>query len=115
MVEQTQRRRSGAMPSSKHPAQLATLADAASTWHATCLLMPTRVVPSRLPCYVFSVTRRSRSDESHLLTESLNVSIDFTDVTLVSEDTHRRPDPDDPEEHDDPDDHFSESVFSKSV
>ena len=30
---------------------------------------------------------------------------DFTDVTLVSEDTYRRPDPDDPEEHDDPDDH----------
>ena len=49
------------------------------------------------------------------LTESLSVLIDFTDVTLVSEDTHRRPDPDDPEEHDDPDDHFSESVFSKSV
>ena len=35
----------------------------------------------------------------------MSVSIDFTDVTLVSEDTYRRPDPDDPEEHDDPDDH----------
>ena len=35
-------------------------------------------------------------------------------MTLVSEDTYRRPDPDDPEEHDDPDDHFSESGFSKS-
>ena len=43
---------------------------------------------------VFSVTRRSRSDESHWLThsltESLSVSIDFTDVTLVSDDTYRR-------------------------
>ena len=41
---------------------------------------------------IFSVTRRSRSDESHsltdLLTYLLDVSIDFTDVTLVSEDTH---------------------------
>ena len=72
---------------------------------------------------LFIVTRRSKSDESHSLTylltesltESLDVSIDFTDVTLVSEDTHRRPDPDEPEEHDDLDDHFSESVFSKSV
>ena len=48
---------------------------------------------------LFSVTRRSRSDESHLLTYLLthlltylltyllSVSIDFTDVTLVSEDT----------------------------
>ena len=33
--------------------------------------------------FIFSVTRRSRSDESHLL----SVSIDFTDVTLVSDDT----------------------------
>jgi len=71
---------------------------------------------------MFSVTRRSRSDESHLLTESLShllsVSVDFTDVTLVIEDTYRRPDPDDPEEHDDPDDHekaFSEIVFFESV
>ena len=48
---------------------------------------------------LFSVTRRSRSDES--LTESLIVSIDFTDVTLVSDDTYRRLywcDPDDPDE-----------------
>ena len=37
-----------------------------------------------------------------LLTNWLDVSIDFTDVTLVSEDTYWRPDPDDPEEHDDP-------------
>ena len=36
---------------------------------------------------VFSVTRRSRSDESHSLTYLLDVSIDFTDVTLVSDDT----------------------------
>ena len=48
------------------------------------------------------------------VTHGVIVSIDFTDVTLVSEDTHRRPDPDDPEEHDDPDDYFSESVFSRS-
>ena len=39
---------------------------------------------------IFSVTRRSRSDESHLLTYSLSVSIDFTDVTLVSDDTYGR-------------------------
>ena len=52
-----------------------------------------------------SVTRRSRSDESHsltyLLTYLLSVSIDFTDVTLVSDDTYRRLywcDPDDPDE-----------------
>ena len=42
----------------------------------------------------FSVTRRSRSDESHslthLLSHLLSVSIDFTDVTLVSDDTYRR-------------------------
>ena len=50
---------------------------------------------------VFSVTRRSRSDESHSLTEWVGVSIDFTDVTLVSDDTYRRLywcDPDDPDE-----------------
>ena len=59
---------------------------------------------------VFSVTRRSRSDESHSLTESLtywvSVLIDFTDVTLVSDDTYRRLywcDPDDP---DDPDESY---------
>ena len=42
--------------------------------------------------FIFSVTRRSRSDESHSLThsltESLIVSIDVTDVTLVSDDTY---------------------------
>ena len=45
----------------------------------------------------FCVTRRSRSDESH----SLSVSIDFTDVTLVSDDNYRRLqwcDPDDPDD-----------------
>ena len=53
---------------------------------------------------IFSVTRRSRSDESHSLTNLLSVSIDFTDVTLMSDDTYRRlywydPDyPDDPDE-----------------
>ena len=39
---------------------------------------------------VFSVTRRSRSDAVHLLSELLTywvmVSIDLTDVTLVSDD-----------------------------
>ena len=44
--------------------------------------------------HLVSVTRRSRSDESHsltyLLTYSLSVLIDFTDVTLVSDDTYRR-------------------------
>ena len=39
---------------------------------------------------VFSVTRRSRSDESHSLTYLLDILIDFTDVTLVSDDTYRR-------------------------
>ena len=57
---------------------------------------------------VFSVTRRSRSDESHsltyLLTDSLSVLIDFTDVTLVSDDTYKRlywynPDDSDDPEH----------------
>ena len=51
---------------------------------------------------LFSVTRRSRSDESHWV----SVSIDLTDVTLVSEDTYRRLfwcDPDDP---DDPDESY---------
>ena len=55
---------------------------------------------------IFSVTRRSRSDESHLLTELLSVSNVFTDLTLVSDDTCRRLywyDPDDSDEHDDPD------------
>ena len=56
---------------------------------------------------VFSVTRRSRSDESHsltyLLTYLLDVSIDFTDVTLVSDDTYRRLYWCDPDYSDDPD------------
>ena len=57
---------------------------------------------------VFSVTRRSRSDEGHLLTELLTywvgVLSDFTDVTLVREDTFRIfdwCDPDDSGDHDD--------------
>ena len=53
---------------------------------------------------LLSVTRCSRTDESHSLTESLSVSIDFTDVSLLSEDTYGRPDPVDPGEHDDHDD-----------
>ena len=55
---------------------------------------------------MFSVTRRSRSDECDLLTDWVSVSIDFTDVTLVSDDTYRRLywcDPDDP---DDPDESY---------
>ena len=42
------------------------------------------------PFCLFSVTRRSRSDESHSLSESLIVSTDLTDVTLVSDDTYRK-------------------------
>ena len=38
---------------------------------------------------IFSVTRRSKSDVVHLLTDSLMVSNDLTDVTLVSDDTER--------------------------
>jgi len=38
---------------------------------------------------VFSVTRRSRSDVGHLLSYWLMVNNDFTDVTLVSDDTER--------------------------
>ena len=56
---------------------------------------------------VFSVKKRSRSDESHWLTDWLSdwlsVSIDFTDVTLVSDDIYRKLywcDPDDPDDHD---------------
>ena len=32
------------------------------------------------------------------VTHWVSVSVDFTDVTLVSEDTYWRPDPDDPDE-----------------
>ena len=39
---------------------------------------------------MFSVTRRSGSDAVHSLTEWVMVSIDLTDVTLVSDDTFRR-------------------------
>ena len=39
---------------------------------------------------IFSVTRRYRSDESYWVSHSLGVSIDFTDLTLVSDDTCRR-------------------------
>ena len=46
------------------------------------------------------------------LTESLSVGIDFTDVTLASEDTYLRlywcdpDDPDEPDDHDDPDESY---------
>ena len=46
---------------------------------------------------------------THSLTESLDVSIDFTDVTLVSDDTYRRLywcDSDDPDDPDDPDERY---------
>ena len=67
---------------------------------------------------VFSVTRRSRSDESHSLTYWVGVSIDFTDLTLVSDDTYRRLywcDPDDPDDHDDHDEHDKGSHPSKNT
>ena len=60
--------------------------------------------------WIFSVTRRSRSDESHSLTELLSnwvsVSIDFTDVTLVSDDTYKRLNWSDPDDPDDPDESY---------
>ena len=54
--------------------------------------------------HIISVTRRSRSDESHLLSNWVIVSIDFTDVTLVSDDTNRRLYWGDPDYSDGPDD-----------
>ena len=36
--------------------------------------------------YIFSVTRRSRSDGSNSLSQSVSVSTDLTDVALLSED-----------------------------
>ena len=60
--------------------------------------------------HIFSVTRRSRSDESHLLTDwvtnLLSVSIDFTDVTLVSDDAYRILYWCDPDYSDDPDESY---------
>ena len=56
--------------------------------------------------FIFSVTRRSRSDSRYSLTHSVIVSTELTDVTLVSDDTYRRLYwyyPDDSDEHDDPD------------
>ena len=55
---------------------------------------------------IVSVTRRSRSDESHSLTDWLDVSIDFTDVTLVSDDNYRRLYWCDPEHSEDPDESY---------
>ena len=51
----------------------------------------------------FSVTRRYRSDVCYWLTYYLIVSTDFTDVTLVSEDTRG-----DEEEHEDEEDEDEE-------
>ena len=62
-----------------------------------------------------SVTRRSRSGVRYSLSQSVNFSInftdvtlaneDFTDVTLVSEVTYEHDDPDDPDDPDYPYDH----------
>ena len=49
-------------------------------------LMIVKINDKTLKILVFSVTRRYRSDDSYLL----DVSIDLTDVTLVSDDTYRR-------------------------
>ena len=54
----------------------------------------------------FSVTRRSRSDESHSLSQWVDVLIDLTDVTLVSDDTYRRLYWCDPDHPDDPDESY---------
>ena len=60
--------------------------------------------------FIFSVTRRSRSDESqwvsNWVTEWVSVSIDFTDVTLVSDDTYRRLYWCDPDYSHDPDESY---------
>ena len=37
---------------------------------------------------IFSVTKHSRSDGSHSLSEWAIISTDFTDVTLASDDTY---------------------------
>ena len=54
--------------------------------------MNLRVKDEHFLLRLFSVTRRSRSDESHLLTYLLTESwlADLTDVTLVSDDTYKR-------------------------
>ena len=66
-------------------------------------------------CFLASQDALEVMRVTHSLTESLShwvsVSIDFTDVTLVSEDTYLWPGPDDPEEHDDPDDRESYLVM----
>ena len=41
-----------------------------------------------------------------LLSNSLSVSIDFTDLTLVSDDTYRRLNWSDPDDPDDPDESY---------
>ena len=71
---------------------------------------------------VFSITRRSRSDESHLLTYSLThwviVRIDLTDVTLVNDDAYIRLywcDPDYPDGPDDPDESDESYLVMKVI
>ena len=44
----------------------------------------------QLTSFLFSVTRRSRSDVSQSVSESLTLRTELTDVTLVSEDTYCR-------------------------
>ena len=88
----------------KHSGSVFSLKFSSQSWQSLSAIL------NIIPKCIFSVTSRSRSDESHWVTESLShslsVSIDFTDVTLVSDDTFRRLywyDPDDSDEHDDPD------------
>ena len=50
---------------------------------------------------MFSITRRSRSDDNYSLSDGL---ADFTDVTLASEDTNDHDEHDDHCDHDDHDD-----------
>ena len=57
---------------------------------------------------VFSVTRRSRTDVSHLYTDWVSVIIDFTDVTLVIEDTYGGEDKEDEKDEGDEEDEGDE-------
>ena len=65
----------------------------ASETRMRCIFAPRWVIQPKNEQYilvVFSVTRRSRSDVGHWLTDWLDVSIDLTNVTLVTDDTWRR-------------------------
>ena len=69
-----------------------------------CMCNPVDLLASQNALEMMRVTH-SLTD---WLTDWVSVSIDFTDVTLVSEDTYWRLylcDPDDPDYHDDHDDH----------